>query len=162
MLPLHPKFADTHFVVGERYTLSEVRDRSDKSHNQYFACIAWAWESLPEDQAEQFPTAEHLRARALIASGYASSRQFVASTNSQAVRLAAFIGDGREYGVVSVNENTVTELTPISQAYKAMGSKAFQASKEAVLEYCAVMIGVSVEQLVAASKVDWEARKKSA
>ena len=160
--PVHPQAAEKHFVGGQVYVLSETRDRSDKSHSQYFAVIQWAWDNLPEDVSAQFPTPEDLRARALIASGYAKSRQFIGSTNKQAVELAAFIGHGREnYAVVSVHENVVTELTAQSQNHKAMGREQFQKSKEAVFEYCAAMCGVSVEDLVKASRVDYAERKKA-
>ncbi len=158
--PVHPQFAERHFVGGQIYTLSETRDRSDASHSQYFAVIQWAWDNLPEDVSEQFPTPEDLRARALIATGYAKSRQFVASTNAQAIKLAAFIGFGHDYSVVSVHETIVTELTAQSQSYKAMGREVFQKSKDAVVDYCAAMCGVSVDELVKASRADFAERKK--
>ena len=148
MLPVYPRLADRYFAVGESYWLAEPKERSDKSHSQYFAVIYKAWENLPEALALEFPSAEDLRARALIACGYANSRQFVATTKGEAVRLAAFIRHGREYSVVTVSGFTVTEFTAMSQSFKAMGKDAFQASKTAVFEYLAAMLSVTVAQLV--------------
>lgn len=161
-VPLSPKLADQHFVIGENYRLSEIRDRSDKSHSQYFACVSWAWDNLPEELAEQLPDPEDLRAKALIATGYATPRQFVARNNAEALKIAAFISVYSGYRVISIHENIVTELQAKSQSYKAMGADEFKASKEDVIEYCAALIGVTVEALVKASKADWEVRKRKA
>ncbi|HYA07739.1 MAG TPA: hypothetical protein VEF90_17765 [Xanthobacteraceae bacterium] len=152
MVPAYPRLADRHFVVGENYRLAPPQERSKKSHDHFFAALDKAWENLPEGLALEFPSAEDLRARALIACGYANSRQFVASSKAEAVRLAAFIRHGREYSVVAVNGCAVTEFTAQSQSLKAMGPKEFQKSKQAVLEYVAAMVGVSVEELARNSK----------
>lgn len=152
MIPLYPRLADKHFIVGEKYRLAQPEERSGKSHSHYFAVIHHAWQNLPEALALEFSTAEDLRARALIAAGYANTRQFVASTKAEAVRLAAFIRHGRAYSVVSVHEFVVTEFVAQSQSLKAMGAKTFQESKEAVFEYVAVQIGVTVPQLVQSAK----------
>jgi hypothetical protein len=159
-VPLAPKLADQHFVIGQDYSLSERRDRSDKSHSQYFSVVQWAWDNLPEELAEQLPDPEDLRAKALIATGYATPRQFVARSNAQALEIAAFISVYSGYRVISIHENIVTELQAKSQSYKAMGADEFKASKKDVIEYCAALIGVTVESLVKASKADWEVRKQ--
>jgi hypothetical protein len=51
------------------------------------------------------------------------------------------------YSVVAVRGPIVTVYTAKSQSVKAMGSKDFQASKDAVLALCADMISVEVAQL---------------
>lgn len=160
MRPFTPKLADKHFVIGCDYVLSEKRDRSDKSHSQFFACLQWAHDNLPDELAEALPDPEDLRAKALIATGYATPRQFVARTNAEALKIAAFISVYSGYRVLSIHENIVTELQAKSQSYKAMGAEEFKASKKDVIEYCSALIGVTVEALVKASKADWEARKQ--
>lgn len=152
MVPAYPKLADKHFVVGENYRLAPPQERSMKSHGHYFAVLHQAWLNLPEDKALEFVDAEALRARALIACGFAKSRQFVASTKAEAVRIAAFIRFDRHYSVVTVKDFVVTEFTAASQSLKAMGPKVFQQSKEAVFEYAAALCGVSVKQLVENAK----------
>jgi hypothetical protein len=100
------------------------------------------WHSLPESAAAQFPTSEHLRKFALIKCGYANHRQFVASSKAEALRIAAFVRPTDEYAVVSVDGNIVNQWTAQSQNMRAMGKQAFQASKEAVLDYIGALLGV--------------------
>lgn len=142
MLPRQPRLADKHFVVGERYTLVEHNERSSASHAHYFAALTEAWSNLPEDQAERFPTSEHLRAFALIKTGFADSRQFVASSKAEALRLAAFMKPSDDYALVTVKDAVVTVWTAKSQSYRAMGKADFNASKQAVLDYVASLVGV--------------------
>ena len=156
MKPLNPKLADKHFVIGLNYWLREGRSAETESH--YFACVEWAWRSLPEDNFE-FPEFHDLRKRALIACGYANSRQLVCDTNDGAYRTAAFVGAGEGYRIVSVYENIITELTARSQDRESMDAETFQKSKDAVIEYCAAMIGVTVEDLIKASRADFDERK---
>jgi hypothetical protein len=152
MVPAFAKLADKHFTVGEWYTLAPLQERSMKSHGHYFAVLHQAWQNLPEDKQIEFVDAEALRARALIACGFAESRQFVCANKAEAVRLAAFVQHGRHYSVVTVKDYVVTEFTAASQSLRSMGPKDFQRSKTAVFEYVAAMIGVTVEQLVKNAK----------
>lgn len=147
MTPVNPRFADKHFVIGGKYRLTEHIERSGESHGHYFATLDRAWQSLPDDLAAELPTTEHLRARALIMTGYADSRQLVVSSNADALRFAAFMRPTNSYAVISVNGSVITELTPQSQNMRAMDKDAFQKSKQDVLDYCSALIGVKVEEL---------------
>ena len=138
---------DKQFVVGERYTLAEHHERSGNSHRHYFAEVKTAWDNLPEDQAERFPTPEHLRAYALIKTGWHDKADFVASSKAEALRMAAFLRPIDEYSIVLVKDNIVSRFTAKSQAYRAMNKKDFQASKDAVLDYVSGLCGISVEEL---------------
>lgn len=141
--------ADRQFVFGETYRLVEHQERSAATHGHYFAALSEAWQNLPEAVAERFPSAEHLRKFALIKTGYADSRQFVASSKAEARRLAAFMKTPDEYVMVTVNEAVVTVWTAQSQSMRAMGKKGFQESKQAVLDYVASLLGVNADQLSA-------------
>jgi hypothetical protein len=147
ILPRHQKAADAEFVIGQVYTLEEVKGRSQVSHNHYFAAIQSGWMNLPEQVAERFPTTEHLRKWCLIRSGYHDQRSIVAASKAEARRVAAFIKPIDEFAVVVVSECTVTVYTAKSQSKKAMGAADFQASKQAVLDLIAEMIGVETKQL---------------
>ncbi|WP_431861469.1 hypothetical protein [Azospirillum sp.] len=136
-------------MVGEVYRLSEHQDRSDASHRHYFACINEAWENLTEHMAAQFPTPDHLRKFALIKAGHADSRQMVASSKAEAVRLAAFIKPIDDYALVLVDGAVVTVWTARTQNMRAMDRKTFQASKDAVLAIVAEMIGTTPAALSA-------------
>lgn len=143
MVPL-PTFArrcDAAFVVGEIYNLEAIEQRSAKSHAHFFASVNAAWQSLPESLTDQFPTSEHLRRWCLIRAGYRQSRDVVASSKAEAQRIAAFVKPMDTYAVVTARECVVTVWTAESQSMRAMGKERFQASKTAVLDLLAEMIG---------------------
>lgn len=135
----------SEYVIGEVYRLSEVEDRSHKTHNHYFACIHEAWLNLPERDAVNFPTAEHLRKWCLIRCGYSDERTIVCSSQAEARRLAAFIKPMDEFAVVIVREVVVRVLTAQSQSKRAMGAKVFQQSKTAVLDMLEAWVGSGLQ-----------------
>ena len=141
------KRADQSFVVGEHYKLVEHHDRSQSSHNHYFACLAEAWQTLPEHLLEEYPTVEHLRKKMLIRCGYADERSIVCASKAEAQRVAAFIKPMDSYAIVTVREAVVRVYTAQSQAMKAMGAKVFQESKTKVLDAVADLLGVERDQL---------------
>lgn len=144
--------ADRHYVVGEQYRLAPWEDRSLRSHNHYFACVAEAWKNLPEDQASRFPTADHFRKHALIMTGWRDERTFVCQSRAEALRFAAFIRPMDEYAVIIVREAVVVEWRAKSQSKRAQGAKDFQKSKDDVLTWCAAQIGVTPDALAANAK----------
>lgn len=147
MHPAHPKLADKHFVVGERYSLVEHHQRSQNSHSHFFAAVNDGWQNLPEHLVERFPTTEHLRKYALIKAGYSDSASIVCASKAEAQRVAAFVKPADEFSIVVVNEATVTRYTAKSQSMRAMGKQVFQESKTAVLDVIAAMIEVTPRQL---------------
>ena len=147
MRPLSPKAADRSYTVGQRYHLEHREDRSSQSHAHYFSCINEAWQNLPPAAAERFSSPEHLRKWALIKSGYRDERSFVCASKAEALRLASFLRPVDEFAVVSVNGSAVVMLTAKSQNMRSMDRKTFGASKTAVLEVLADLLGVSLDQL---------------
>lgn len=135
---------------GETVTLAPVEARSAASHRQYFAAVNEGWHSLPEHLADRFPTADHLRRWCLIRAGYSDSHSIVCSSAAEARRVSAFIGPIDEFSVVTVQGSTVTRFTARSQSMRAMGKQEFEASKRAVLDYIAGMIGVDADALAKA------------
>src|SRR5258708_5689576 len=87
MKPLQPKLADKEYVVGERYTLAPFEQRSLATHNHEFAWLYEAWMNLPEALAEQYPSPEHLRKRALIDAGYYDEVAIDAGSKAAAIRV---------------------------------------------------------------------------
>jgi len=141
------KLCDEQFGEGEEVTMQRYEPRSGASHNHYFATIAEAWANLPDDMVERFPTPEHLRKYALIKAGYSDCRTLVCSSRAEALRVAAFIGGGEEYLLVTVKDATVYEFRAQSQAYRAMGKARFQDSKDKTLDVISQMIGTSTDDL---------------
>lgn len=145
--PGYARRADQCFVIGQDYVLAPVEERSLASHNHFFASIAEAWKNLPPEGAERFPTADHLRKYALIKTGFHEERSIVCGSKAEAPRVAAFLKPIDDYAVITVRDAVVTVYTAKSQSAKAMGKEAFQASKDAVLDFVAGLIGVTPDEL---------------
>lgn len=139
---------DRQFVVGEHYRLEVVQERSPESHRQYFAVINEAWANLPEIHAGRWRTPDHLRKWALVTAGFCDETTFIAQTKAEAQRFAAFIGALDQFAVVTVDGKMVRRATAKSQSYKDMSRKEFQASKDAVFQVLAKLIGVDERDLV--------------
>lgn len=146
MAPLHPRRADRLYVVGEVYSLAPYQERSQVSHNHEFAWLNEAWQQLPEDLADLYPTSEHLRKRALIEAGFYDETVVDAGTNAAALRVATGFRSLDEFALVIVRGPIVLYRKAKSQSRRAMGAKTFQESKTAIMEIISEMIGVPIGQ----------------
>jgi hypothetical protein len=135
--------ANERYVIGERYQMTVVEARSQRSHNHYFAALHEAWLNLPDHLAVQYGSPEHLRKAALIATGHYEERRFAASSPAEARKLVAFLRPMDEFAVYAVAGNVVIERKAKSQSRKAMGGPTFQKSKDDVLGWCADLIEVT-------------------
>ena len=147
MTPKRPAMADHYFVIGQTYTFAPWEDRSEVSHRHEFAWLREAWKNLPESMAATFPTPDRLRKAALIEAGYFTERMVDAGSNAAALRVAAFMRAGNEDAKIVVRGPVVVERTAQSQSRRYMDAKTFQASKTAVLEIVAGLIGVTPQAL---------------
>lgn len=151
--PTRPRLADLAYVIGETYLMAPVEERSDASHKHEFAWLREAWRNLPENLADEFPTPEHLRKRALIDAGFYEEQIIDAGSNAAALRVASGIRGrkGEEFTLVIVRGPLVVIRSPESQSQRAMGKERFQASKTAILETVSAMIGVEPTTLARAA-----------
>jgi hypothetical protein len=147
MVPKSQRLADKAYVVGEVYMLVAHEERSMASHSHEFAWLKEAWLNLPEALADQFPTQEHLRKRALIDAGFYDETIIDAGTNAAALRVASAFRSREEFSLVIVRGPAVVIRTAKSQSRRSMKKQEFQASKEAILEVVSGMIGVKPAQL---------------
>lgn len=138
--------AGQQYEEGDLVALAPFSQRSDKSHDHYFAVLHDMWLSLPEHVSAEFPNEEVLRAHALIRTGYCNKRQLVCRSAAAAEDVAAFMRPASPLAIIGVDGCVVTEWTPESQKYRAMGKKRFQESKDAVLGY----VNGLLEQMAAA------------
>lgn len=127
--------AGQRYEEGQLVALTEFHQRSDKSHDHYFATLHDMWVNLPEELSRDFDNSEILRAHALIRTGYCNKRQLVCGSKAEAIRMAAFMRPALPLAIVEVDGAVVTEWTAESQKYRAMGKKRFQESKDAVLDW---------------------------
>lgn len=144
--PYYQKLADKYYTIGETYMMAEHQERSARSHNHYFAAIHDAWGNLPDHMLAEYPSAEHLRKKALIRKGYCDERSIVCASKAEALRMSAFVKPMAEYAIVLASEAVVKVLTAQSQSRKAMGAKVFQESKTAVLEFIDELLGLEAGQ----------------
>lgn len=141
-VPLRPKLADKHFVVGEVYPLVTHEERSAASHRQYFASLHEAWMNLPEGEADRFPTSEHLRKRALVEAGYFDEEIIDCGSNKVAPNVGAAIRKRDDFAIIFIRDEFVIIRTAKSQSMRAMGKKVFQESKAKVLDIAWGLCGV--------------------
>ena len=147
------------FVVGRAYVL-EQKNRSEESHDHYFACLHKAWMHLPETVEKTFKSETGFRKWALIQAGYYDETRFQFSSNEEAERFVGFCMGLDEYAEITVHGSIVAIRKAKSQKKKLMGNADFQASKQAVFDEIAKLIGVSPAELT--RNVGWKAEQRSA
>lgn len=145
--PLAASHARRHYAVGEVYKLAPHDERSEASHNSYFAELDNRWSTLPEHLAEEYPSRESLRHKALIRTGFAREQTFVLPTERATHQFAAALisSDEECYCIIDVSGHCVKRWRAQSQSHKAMGRELFERSKWAVLDWIdRELLGVSL------------------
>lgn len=128
------------------YRMGEISERSSASHNHEFAWLADMWANLPEDLADLYPSPEHLRKRALIDAGWYHETILDVGTKAGALRVAADYRARNEFLLVIVRGGVIVVREAKSQTKfgpNRMSKEDFQASKTAIMEIIAGMIGVA-------------------
>jgi hypothetical protein len=146
-LPGFRRRCDEQYVIGERYLLEPIEERSAASHRHFFAAIRECWMNLPDRIGDRFSSPEALRKHALVQTGYRDERSIVCASRAEAQRVAAFVRPMDDFAVVTVREAIVVVYTAKSQSMRAMGREEFGKSKEAVLDYLASLIGTDRDAL---------------
>lgn len=145
--PAFRREADKQFVVGETYRLGELAQRSHETHAHQFAWLNEAWKTLPERLAAEFPTAGHLRKRALIETGHFHETVLDVGTKEAAIQVATTLRAKDEFAWIVVRGHVVVMREAKSQSKAAMKPEEFQASKSAILEWVSALLGVEPKQL---------------
>lgn len=144
------KLCDKEFVIGLRYRMEVIQQRSKESHDHYFACLDEAWNNLPEICAGRWLSREHLRKWALCQTEFRNEVMFITKSKAEALRCASLVHKLDEYAEVQIDGCMIAVYTAKSQRMHgegAMSRKEFQASKDAVLDIMSKLIGVPVEEL---------------
>ncbi len=156
------RMAAQEFESGHDYVMEVQEVRSAASHRHYFAVVHEAWMNLPEKVAEQFPSSEHLRKRALVQAGFSEDRSIVAPTRKMAREVGALVRFSDPFAVIVIHGTAVHVRTAKSQSTRAMGAAEFKRSKAAVLEILAQQVGVSVDDLASQAGGPRHVRRKAA
>jgi hypothetical protein len=147
---MRPQATAKAFVDGRRYWLEEVSERSWTSHRHEFAWISEAWGNLPESLADLYPTPEHLRKSALVATGWHREMIIEAGNAKAALRVAAYAKARDEFAHVTTRGPTVVVRWARSQrmhGHDRMNKAEFQKSKDDIMGWIAKLIGVEPDQL---------------
>jgi hypothetical protein len=139
--------AAKHYGDGEVVALVEHHDSSEASRGHYFAILREGWLTLPEDLTGSFPTTDHLRKFLLIQCGFRNEQMIACTSHAEAVRAAAIVKQLDPYSVVTLSSNVARIWTALSQKKAAMGAERFQASKVAVLDALADLLGTDLAAL---------------
>lgn len=142
MVP-HARFAalcKRQFEFAEDYPLGPVEGVPSRSRGGFFAAIKDAWNNLP-DEDQRFPTAEHLRKRALVQAGWATHAQYVMDTPKDAKSMARALRGSDEYAVIKVSGNAVDVWIAKSIAAGTPGltKEKFQEIKTKALDWVATL-----------------------
>lgn len=139
---------EREFEMGEVYPMQIVEERSQASHNHYFAALQEGWRNLSEENAKHFPTPEHLRHWALVQTGYFHEAFYEMATNFEARKLALDLRRRDPYAVIVVRGSVVRVYSAESQSSASMKKERFQQSKNDVLDLVASMARTSRVQLL--------------
>lgn len=149
MVPFNLRAAERQFSPGARYRLEVREERSAATHAHEFAWLHDAWANLPERIADLYPSPEHLRKRALIEAGFYDEEIVDAGSNAAALRVASAFRRIDDFALVIVRGGFVILRRAKSQSRRAMDKKTFQASKSAIMDVVAGLVGVTPTQLTA-------------
>jgi hypothetical protein len=146
--------ARKRFKAGYIYWLTEEPPRTEASHRHYFAAVNEAWNSLPERFRDEWwaVSAEHLRKYALIMTGHCKTTSIACKNANLALYAMLEFRERDHYSMVSCDNYTVHWSTALSQDERHMKKKAFEKSKQDVLDYLAQLIGVPTMELIEAGK----------
>lgn len=150
--PFWTKLAARNYAAGEVLRMVDDPAPSSNSRRHYFAALNQAWENMPERLLEQYPSVEVLRKHTLIREGYCDESRFVCNSHAEALRFSAFLAPIDPYSIVVVKECVVVRRTAQSQNLRSMGQKAFQESKDKVLDHVAAIVGTTRYILAAQAK----------
>jgi hypothetical protein len=146
-LPYFKPQATRQLKPGHIYRIELVEIRSKQSHDHLFACLGVAFDNLPEAHANRWQTPDQLRKWCLCQTAFRDTQEFHAPSHAEAIRLATHFAQLREFSVCEIRNNMVLRHTPHSQDYAHMADREFQASKSAVLNVLANILGVPAEDL---------------
>lgn len=150
MVPLgrFGRLAHEQYEPNQTYFLGDIEERSEVSHRHEFVWLKEAWETLPEDLGEKYPSSEHLRKAALIATGWSTIHDYACVTPAEARRTYAIIRSlVDEYAVVVVQDAVVRVVEARSQARAKMKPADFQKSKQDILDWVSGLLGVEPSSL---------------
>jgi len=142
------RLAERTFTSHATYRLIVAEESaSPETRRHFFACVREAWNNLPENLIDEYPSEEHLRKTALIRTGFCHHVHMILKNRAEAIRTAGQLQKTDEYAIIDLKDNVIDWFTAKSQADNAMGKREFARSKTAVFDWLSRLIGTPVEEL---------------
>ena len=116
-------------------------------HRGYFAQVNEAYKNLMEEYANGYPSAEHLRADALVQAGYCTEATYVMDSAHEAKHLGVMLRRLSPLAIIRIRGNVVKHFEAKSQSVASMGKEEFEASCKAVLEIVSSMARTTPTEL---------------
>lgn len=144
-----------HLEEGEIRLIEIDPERSRATHRHQFGFVRQAWSNLPDHATDLrwAKTPDTLRKHALCMTGFCQTQVVALGDEARAAEFAETLQRmllEDEYRVIEASGPTVAILTAESQKLGAMGRDRFQASKQAIGEWLADLIGVPAHELMRA------------
>lgn len=137
MIPIgrYVREANERFVVGERYQMEVIEQRSQAFHAFYFARVAELWSNLPERFGDRFKSPDHLRAYALVHTGHCEENVVTVESEEVAQRVGAFALALDDLCIIDIKGTVVSVFKAHSQKKSAMDAQAFRDSAQDVIDF---------------------------
>lgn len=146
-LPRFQRLFDEMYAIGEEYPLMPLEERSQASHNHYFAALTEAFDNLAEEYAQEFNGFDHFRDWCLCREGYCTSKRYVMNTAEDARIFRDAMKEDNANAIIRIEGNVATVYRPMSQSRPAMKKQLFEDSKRDVLARAASMARTTPTQL---------------
>lgn len=151
--PLPSQFAGQWWMPMEYTERVEDALREDMREKSalrgYMGEINKLWKNIPEkfEKAPWAKSADTFRKFGLIKTGYCDVDVICFGSAADAImsvpRISYMARMGFGFAITRVVDDTVHCITPHSQSLKDMGKEEFKESKNAVLDYCRGIVGVT-------------------
>lgn len=151
MIP-HQRFVEMcirQFEHGEDYALGPVEGVSSKSRAHFFASLKSAWDSLPFELVQQYPSVAHLRKKAVVVAGWAKHTHTVFDTPKDAVNHAKDLRKIDEYAVIKCSGCVVDFWIAKSIRPGQINGKKWQEVKDKALDWVATLARTTRAELEA-------------
>jgi len=144
-VPLRPRTAERELTEGRVYWLTELKETepSGRSWRHMMACLKKAWENLPDEYGDLYPSPTALRKRALIQAGFYDEVVIEhAGGAATAGMLATAFKRQNEFSHVIARDGCIIQRTAKSQ--RQMDRETFNRSKTAIFEIVSDMSGIDI------------------
>ena len=150
----HRSAIEKMYKRGDRVIIEIYAPRSAAWEKKFFALVNTAWQNLPADIQENFPSPSDLRKWALIETGHFHERRGVFASNAKAQEFMMASRPADDYVLFSNNGAVLVERRPRSMRRDSMNREEFNKAADDVIACLAKLLGVSQSELESSQRGD--------